>query len=243
MAARPSPLVLITRPEESARRIRQDLEAKGYATLVEPMLTIERLGSMARLSENVQAIVLTSAHAVKALNAEAKELPVFAVGKATTEAAQVEGCAQVISGDGDGADLARLIGEQLRPEGGVILHVAGEHVRDDLNRILEDQGFKIHREIVYRAHASTGLSKAVTQAWQAREIAAVLLFSPRTAEILVHLLIEHGLADHVDRTTAICVSESTATPCRTLDWRTICLAARPNREALIRALEGSISVC
>ena len=87
------------------------------------------------------------------------------------------------------------------------------------------------------------LCRRLLAAWHRREIAAVLLFSPRTAETLVRLLIDYGLASHVDTTTAICVSEATATPCRRLDWRTICLAARPDREALIRALEGSIGIC
>ena len=151
MAAPRSPLVLITRPEESARTLQQELEARGYATLIEPMLSIEHLGPMAPLPDHVQAIVLTSAHAVPALSDAAKSLPVFAVGRTTGEAARAAGCAQVISGDGDGAALARLIAGRCRPEDGAILHIAGETVRDDLHRILTDQGFDLRRDVVYRA--------------------------------------------------------------------------------------------
>ncbi len=243
MAERPSPLVLITRPLKAAESLKRDLEAKGYATLVEPMLSIERLGSIPPMPDSVQAILLTSANAVPALDDEAKDRRIFTVGKATAKAARASGCRDVIAGDGDGAALASLIGKTCRPEDGALLHIGGEVVREDLHRYLEALGFHIHREVVYRALPATRFSNDLLAAWHSHGIAAVLLFSPRTAEIFVRLLIEHGLRGHVDRTAAICVSEATATPCRELDWKEVCLAPQPNQGALIRSLEGSITLC
>lgn len=238
-----APTILITRPQEKALALRQELEAKGFGTMVEPLLTIEPLGPIGPLSPDVQAIVLTSAHAVPALTDEAKRLPVFAVGRATSQAAREAGCKQVTAGDSDGAALAALIAERCAPGGGAILHVAGEVVREELQQILQSKGFDFSREVVYRARAQTALSDDLVQAWQRGNIAAVLLFSPRTAEILVRLLIEQRLTSHVDRTVAICVSEGAATPCRELVWEEICLAPQPSREAMIRTLEGSIRIC
>jgi uroporphyrinogen-III synthase len=243
MADRPSPLVLVTRPQEAAASLKRELEAKGYATLVEPMLTIEPFAAMEPLPDGVQAILLTSANAVPALRDEAKKRRVFAVGKATAEAARASGCKNVLVGDGDGLALASLVAETCRPEAGALLHVGGEVVREDLHQALEAKGFHIHRKVVYRAAPATGFSDSLLSAWRKRRIKAVLLFSPRTAEILVRLLIEHGLRGHVDTTAAICVSEAAATPCRELDWREICLATRPNQTALIRSLEGSLNLC
>lgn len=236
-------MVLITRPEIAASGLKQELESRGFAPLIEPLLTIEPLGQMQPLADDVQAIALTSANAVPALSEEAKRLPVFAVGEATAKAARNAGCEQVISGDGDGAALAELIDQTCRPERGAILHVAGEVVRDDFHLSLEAKGFHIHREVVYRARPASSFSAKLLNAWQSHKVAAVLLFSPRTAEILVRLIIEHDLTGQVDRTAAICVSDAAATPCRELTWREICLAPQPNQDALIRALEGSISIC
>lgn len=236
-------MVLITRPLDQALALKHDLEAKGYATFVEPLLTIEALGPIGALASDVQALALTSARAVPALSGEAMRLPIFTVGKATARAARQAGCERVIAGDGDGEDLAALIGERCRPEDGAIMHVGGEIVREGLGRLLVEKGFDVRREVVYRARPSTGFSRPLIEAWRDRAFAAVLLFSPRSAEILVRLLIQHDLDRHVDRTVAICVSEATATPCRTLDWRSLHLAARPSGAALIRALEGSIGIC
>lgn len=243
MAARPSPMILITRPEPSARTLKKMLEAKGYEALIEPLLKIEPLRPMAPLRGNVQGIALTSANAVSALREEAKRLPIFAVGKATADAARKAGCDHVMSGDGDGAALAELIAGTCSPSDGAILHLAGEVVREDFHLGLEAKGFHIKREVVYRARPAAAFSEELLRAWRSHKVSAVLLFSPRTAEILVRLLIEHDLADQVDRTTAICVSEATATPCRELVWREICLALEPNQDAMIRSLEGSIDIC
>lgn len=243
MNGRSAPTVLITRPKAAALPLKQMLEAKGYATIVEPLLVIEQLGSMQALPERVQALALTSAHAVPGLSEDAKRLPVFTVGKATAEAARAAGCGQVISGDGDASALAALIARRCRPDDGVILHVSGDVVREELRQELGEQGFDVHQDVVYRALASESFSGDLQRALRGHDVAAVLLFSPRTADILVRLLIETGLSRYVDRTTAICVSGATATPCRTLDWRAIVLAARPNQQALLKALEGSIRIC
>jgi len=238
-----SPLVLITRPEDTARTLAKTLEAKGYNTVVEPLLHIEPLGPMAPLAPDVQAIILTSTRAVPALHDDARQLPIYAVGKATAAAARDAGCMQVIEGDGDGKALAGRIARTCRPDEGSLLHLGGEIIRDDLHRQLDRLDFTLRREIVYRAHAKTELSRTLRDLWLGRQITAVLLFSPRTAEILVRLLRDHNLAGHVDRTVAICVSEAAAAPCRMIDWRAICLAPRPNRDALLRTLEGSIGIC
>jgi uroporphyrinogen-III synthase len=243
MAGRPSPLVLITRPLDSALGLKQELDVRGYSTMVEPLLSIEQLGPISSIPDGTQAVLLTSANAVPALDDEAKHHRVFAVGKATAQAARVAGCRDVVVGEGDGAALAALIAETCRPEDGALLHIAGEVVREDLHHRLEAEGFHINREVVYRAQQATGFSDRLLAAWHGREIAAVLLFSPRTAEVLVRLLIENGLQGHVDRTAAICVSEAAATPCRELVWREICLAPQPDQDALIRTLEGSIRIC
>lgn len=221
-----------------------ELEALGYATMIEPLLTIEQVGlKTLPVLDGVQALVLTSAHAIPALSVHAKTLPIYAVGAATAEAARSAGCQDVMTSDGNALDLSRLIIEECRPEHGTILHLTGDVVREGLKEALNQRGFHYLRQATYRAIPRTRFSDDLIAAWRRRAISAVLLFSPRTAEILVRLLIHHGLERHVDRAAAICLSDQTATPCKALAWRTICPAARPNRQALLKALEGSTAIC
>lgn len=237
------PTVLVTRPTEAAEPLRQALSAKGYGVLIEPLLVIQPIGRVETVSEGVQAIALTSANAVPALGAAARRLPIYTVGTATARAAEAAGCDRILSSDDDARALAGLIAKNCRPECGAILHLSGEVVRDELRRDLAAAGFALRRQIVYRAEASRRLSEATESAWRRRAIGAVLLYSPRTAGILVRLLIDYDLAPQVDSAMAICLSENTAAPCRDLAWKEIRVATHPNQAALIRALEGSIGIC
>lgn len=215
----------------------------GYPVMVEPLLTIERIDQPEPIPDDVQLIVLTSAHAIPALTDQAKTYPIYAVGEATAIAARAAGCQQIHLSEGNVQNLSQLIVENCRSRDGSILHLSGEVIREGLAETLNEYDFHYRRQVTYRAVAATRFSDEAIDAWKRRMIAAVLLFSPRTAEVLVRLLRRHGLESHVDSTAAICLSEATATPCRGLVWKTICPAARPNRQALFRALVGSTTIC
>ena len=191
----------------------------------------------------VQALVLTSANAAAALSAPARQLPLFAVGDATASAAESAGCRTVISATGTGADLARLIARRCRPERGAILHLSGEDVRPGLGEELAAAGFDLRRQVVYRAVPTRALSAATVEALARRQVEAVLLFSPRTAQTFVELIARHGVRDDLAATAAICLSVAVAQPCRELVWRAIHLAAEPELGALLEALEAARRRC
>jgi uroporphyrinogen-III synthase len=211
--------------------------------LIEPLLTIERVPGVAPQLEGVQALVMTSANAAPALSAPAGQLPLFAVGAATAMAAKRAGCSRVVAAAGSGADLARLIAQRCRPEHGAILHLSGEHVRPGLAEGLAAAGFALRRQVVYRAVAARALSPAAIEALVQRQVDAVLLFSPRTAQTFVELIARHGLRDHLATSAAICLSAAVAQPCRELVWRAVYLAARPEPGALLEALEAARRRC
>ncbi len=211
--------------------------------MIEPLLTIEQIDQAWSVPDNVQLIVLTSAHAVPALNDEAKAYPIYAVGDATAAAARAAGCGQVYIAEGNVENLSRLIVENCRSQDGTILHLSGEVIREGLAEYLDKHGFRYQQQVAYSAVARSSFSDDVIDAWQRRMITAVLLFSPRTAEVLARLITRHGLASYVDSTAAICLSKEAATPLQGLAWKSVRSAARPNRQALLRSLVGSITIC
>jgi uroporphyrinogen-III synthase len=235
--------VLITRPRARALELARTLERRGDTPLLEPLLSIEPVAGRAPELAGVQAIVLTSAHAVPALSGPAKALPVFAVGEATAAAARHAGCDAVISAGGAAADLARSIAAHCRPGGGALLHLSGEQVREGLAEALAAAGFALRRHTVYRAAAAHALAPATVEALAARQVDAVLLFSPRTARIFVELIGRHALHERLTGTVAICLSEAVAQPCRDIAWRAVYLAARPELGALLEALEAARRRC
>jgi uroporphyrinogen-III synthase len=231
--------VLITRPRERAVELARELERRGDTALIEPLLAIEPVAGVAPAVDGVQGIVLTSAHAVPALSAAAKALPVFAVGDATADAARAAGCAAVVSAHGAATDLARLIAAQCDAGAGALLHLSGEHVTEGLAEALGCVGFALRRQAVYRAVAAHALAPATVEALTARQVDAVLLFSPRTARVFLELIGRHGLLEPVAGLAAICLSAAVAQPCRDVTWRAVHVAARPELGALLEALEAA----
>lgn len=230
--------LLVTRPEPAARVLAERLEALGHETLVEPLLSIRPIEGARPDLSGVQAIVVTSANAVPALDPRARSLPVFAVGDATAEAARSAGCIQVVAGGGDASDLAALITRRLRPEDGALLHLAGTEVRPGLDQPLQAAGFALRRLAVYRACSARFLSPRTCAAFRERSLDAVLLFSPRTATTLARLIRLHGLDTTLRATEAICLSAAVAGGCSDLPWAAVRIAARPAEDALLRLLDA-----
>jgi len=232
--------VLITRPVAEAQALARRLEALGHDLAIEPLLMIEPLPVALDL-DGVQAIALTSAHAAPALGA-ARHLPVFAVGAASAAAARAAGCLRVESAGGDAESLARLIVASCRPQRGSILHPSGAEVRPGLAEALSVAGFRVLRREVYRAWPAQVLSAGTVAALR-EGIDAVLLLSPRTARIFAELAQRHGVERCLGATDALCLSAAVADACRTLAWRCVRIAARPDQDALVDLLEAAERRC
>jgi uroporphyrinogen-III synthase len=230
--------VLITRPRAAALALAAALEARGHDVLIEPLLTIEPIAGAVPDQEGVQAIVVTSGHAVAALAATDPGLPVFAVGAATAQAARRAGRHDVRAGGGEARRLARLIARQCRPAAGALLHLSGTEVRPELAAGLQAAGFTLRRQAVYRARAAERLTLPAIDALRRQSVAAVLLFSPRSAHILARLLTAHDLTGCVGETAAVCLSPAVAAPLHHLKWKDLRITEQPNVATLLGQLEG-----
>ena len=232
---------LVTRPHEDAESLTAALATRGVAALVEPLMEIHYRAPEALGVDGVQAILCTSANGVRALARASGErgVPLLAVGDATAARARAEGFGSVESAGGDVGDLARLAGAILRPENGLLLHVAGNVVAGDLVGLLSAQGFTVERRVLYEARAAAALSPAAVDSLRAGAIAFALFFSPRTAAIFVRLA---GLA-RVDeccaRVTAVSISGAADAALAGLAWHERRIAERPNQPALLHALDQS----
>src|SRR5438552_1958740 len=95
-------LALVTRPVEDTGPLAASLAARGVVAVSEPLLAIRRIAGAAPDLEGIQALLFTSANGARAFAATVarRDLPVFAVGEATAEAARLLGFANVASAGG-----------------------------------------------------------------------------------------------------------------------------------------------
>jgi uroporphyrinogen-III synthase len=236
--------LLVTRPQEDGERTAAALRARGHAVLVAPLLRIEAVA--ADLGPGpFGAVVTTSANAARALAqhprlGELRGLPLYTVGQRSAEAARAAGFSTVHSADGDVRDLVSLVARKQSATA-PLLYLAGEERTADLTAELGRRGLAVRTVVVYRALAAERFPPTAEQAIAAGELDGVLHFSRRSAAAFINCAGAADLGKRALRLTHYCLSAQVAAPLADAGAATICLAQRPEEEALL-ALIGSPSL-
>jgi len=228
--------VLITRPEPGASATAHRVAMMGYVPIVAPMLRIVASGAFPPLS--AQAIIITSANAVPALNRQTRATPVFAVGDATADAARKAGFAATISAGRDAEALAALIQTSLRPQDGPLLLASGARQGRELAAQLRISGFRLMRRIAYAARPQKTLPAAARLALLQGQVCAVLVFSAETGQAFGRAFaqakeLSPALLAGVE---ALVISHTARFPLFHLPWRQIRVASFPNQDQLVGLL-------
>lgn len=235
------PGVVITRPIEQSRMLAGKIQFLGYKVFLSPLLEIIPIPKQLNLSP-VQAIVFTSANAIvpfSKANSE-RNLPVYAVGKATARVAEIFNFNNISIGKQNAESLIGQIVNKHSPKDGLILHISGETVTSSVEKVLLKHGFKVERQILYRAEAATQLCSGAIKAIKTGEVKIILFFSPRTAKIFVNLMKMEGYERFCSDMIALCLSDSVASNLPFNVWKKILVADAPQTDAMIEALKEAL---
>lgn len=233
--------ILVTRPRDEAQRTANRLRDLGHEALIAPVLDIEALSDAAIGSGPWAAVLMTSGNAARALMTHAScrdlgKLPVFAVGGRTAEAARLAGFSEVISADGDGDDLVRLVTARIGANPQPLLYLAGSDVARDLAGDLAARGLEVETVVLYRARAAAILPQNVAAALETGAVDGVLHYSRRSAAIFVDCAKTGGLLRHIKALPHLCLSDRAAGPLRDIDATDIRVARKPDEAALLDLL-------
>lgn len=228
--------ILVTRPQLDAESTAQLLRARGHDVLVAPLLQIisdDRPEPVDLVG--VQAVLITSANALRALARATPDraVPILAVGAASAAAARGEGFRRVYSAGGDVACLAALVRETLEPGAGMLLHAAGSVTAGDLSGDLAASGFQIEKIALYRAETPETLPEPIKTALESHEIDAVVLYSPRSAQVFVRLVALAGVSNYLQSVTAYCLSPAVARALDTEAFRGVHTSYRPDQDGIL----------
>lgn len=231
--------ILVTRPEPDASRLAKELQTLGHEVVLAPMMTIVNLPGTKITTENVQALLVTSANGARALGRATafRDVKVFAVGNASAEAVRSEGFGTVVSAEGDVPSLAKLVIADCKPNNGKLIHVAGTDVSGDLSGLLKVAGFVCERAVLYETNVADQLDKDTIFQLNSRFIDVALFYSPRTALIFRTNIETAGLGATLDQVAALCLSEAVAEKIGDLSWSDVKIAKEPNQGSLLTLLE------
>ncbi|NDE91139.1 MAG: uroporphyrinogen-III synthase [Alphaproteobacteria bacterium] len=227
--------ILITRANEHAYATQKDVEARGFATLIDPMLDIEQLANPAPISPTIAAFIITSRNALQGFKTIAqKNIPLFIVGKETAELFKQAGFANIHGIAEQGSELPALIKTTI--PAGNLLHITSQHAHTDFYDALLDAGYGIEQRLVYIAHAARAFQPETLKALQNKQLTGVLFYSARTAQIFSGLIAQQSLAESLRTITAYCLSDAIADALHKQQWKHVVVAKSPTHVALIDCL-------
>jgi uroporphyrinogen-III synthase len=207
--------LLIVRPQPGADETAARARAMGLQPVVAPLFETRPLGWTPPDSAGFDAVLLTSANGAR-LGGEGLrrflDLPCYAVGARTAEAARDAGFTDVRTGPSDGAALAALAG---RDGAASLLHLGGrDHVAI---------GGATHIA-VYASEPSGALPAALGAA-------VVLLHSARAAARFAALAADRGAI-------VIAAISAEVADAAGVGWKAVRVAAAPRDEALLELAAG-----
>ena len=236
--------LLVTRPEADAPATARALEERGHSVVLEPLLRIEPVAGVIIADRVYQAVLVTSANAVRALArlpqaGGLKDTPVLAVGEASGREALSQGFSKVEHAAGDLAALGELVSARCAAGDGPLLYAAGSVVSGDLKGILEARGYDVDRVVLYEAVAAETISPAVGHGLREGTIDGVLLYSPRSARTWVRAVEHASLAQAARALVHVCLSEAVAAALREESrWAGVetRVSPEPNEKSLLKVI-------
>lgn len=233
--------VLVTRPEQDAKRLVETLKERGVDVLLEPLLTINpQQGAkpkiMAEMLRKPQAVLITSSNGIRALSrfTEERAVPIITVGRISAKEAEKLGFKNVSAAGGDVDALIKYAVKNYDPKAGFLLHIAGSVVAGDLAGALEVKGFNVHRITAYNAEPIAKMSERAKAAIVNCELDAVMFYSPRTAKIFDALMKAERLEYLARNITMVAISNNVTSE---LSWREVKIADEPSTEHMLKLID------
>jgi uroporphyrinogen-III synthase len=229
--------LLVTRPRAEALRTAAELTLRGHQALLAPVLTIEPAAAQFDPA-SFDAIIMTSGNAARALAAHpafrhSRALPVFAVGGQTAQGARDVGFFEVVSAEGDAADLLALVRARWGSRGGRLLYLAGNDRSRDLAAELAVNKIHVETAVIYSANAAARLPDEAEHAIRNGSVEGVLHYSRRSAAIFLDCTDAAGLSAPAQPLIHYCLSPRAAEPLSARGFNGIRIAPHPDEAALL----------
>jgi uroporphyrinogen-III synthase len=233
------PRALLTRPRAQSERLARELGDQGWEVDVWPVIDIRESELPPPPWHDAQAILFTSANAVRAtVRFPRPDCPAFCVGAATARAARQAGYLRIENAAADVLGLIALTKDLATPHGGPLWYPHGRDTTGDLSGELTRAGYEVNTAIVYEAAETDAPPVAIAEAIKAGTYQAAAFFSPRSSALFVAQLSEEMKAG-LSATKAVAISAAAAGPLANAGFGDIILASEPNARAMRRAIGQS----
>lgn len=223
--------VWVTRAQPQAAATAERLVQMGHEPVVQPLIETRPVPVDREGLAGAGALAFTSLTAIDAallqgLVPALADLPVFAVGDATAEAAHRAGFKQIHSAAGTVTDLAALILSIPRTWQGDLVHLSARQPAGDLTGLLEKAGYGARRNTLYETIGATKVD--VPQG-----VEAILIHSAMAARQAAAMF----SADEARNMCLFGLSEAALMPLNAIKFRQRVVAPIANEASILSLLD------
>lgn len=231
--------IVILRAPEEAGEIAAAIEARGFESLVEPVLHIEFLKPELPEMDKDTPLVFTSSNGVRGYCRvdDRRSSPVYAVGRNTADEARRSGFQRIESAFGTVEELVELMTGPARVNLKPPLYIRGAEISQDLKALCAVRDLTINEIVAYRADPAEKLSIDLLKKADSREIAAVMVFSPRGATVFADLVQQYDRTLRMKTIKALCIGEGVVHSLSVLPFPDVIVAPTPDRYGMIKLLD------
>jgi uroporphyrinogen-III synthase len=225
--------ILLTSAKADAERTAMRLEALGHTALISPVIEIVPTGATLP-SGRFDAVIATSAHALVDGTGSLTNMPLFAVGDRTREAARrMDWHAPIHVGQDAKALIAHLRANS--PDTRTVLYLAGGHRKPDIEAAAREIGLELKIIETYVAHDIPSLSEDAERTLRTEALDGVLHYSRRSAELFIALAQRAELWARAAERPHFALSPDVAEPLAAAGAQ-VYVAARPDEDHLLALL-------
>ncbi len=216
--------ILITRPLIDSEDLMGKLFSLGHKIIHIPTLKISPTESEPVDLNKFDAIIFTSANAIRCLKVTHKEKNklCFCVGSITEKLARQSGYLNTLSAGGTVNALKNLIINSNKiNEKSKIAYFCGDNVAYDLDLELKKEGLKINKIINYKSEKITDLNDQNKKIISSHSPDIIFVYSVRSGESFIEITRNHSLYPLMTGSKVMCISEKIASLFKSDGWKIV----------------------
>ena len=227
--------ILLTRPLEDCSEMIFRFQSLGHKVSHLPLLRVDKVIYDEINFSEYKGIIFTSTNAIKFLDIKKidKKLLCFCVGGVTEKKARKIGFQNVISAEGNVANLKELILQNFDSKAGKLIYVSGETVSIDLDQQLFKEGYNITRIVNYRTTHNTNFNEKFLSELKNNLPDIVYVYSQNSASSFLNFIKVYQSKNLWMNTNLMCISEKTSRILNEIKWKKIFLFNPGEEEFLL----------
>ena len=230
--------IVITRPKEDSLRLIENLIKLGHAVTHLPVIKIEKLETKRINLINYQAVIFTSANAIKFMNIEKfnSKIKCFCVGNTTELIAKQVGFINTYSSEGTVDSLIELIVRTLDNKSGKLLYLSSEFISKDLDKDLIKAGYSVDRISNYTSLPVEETDKKTINFFKKNPPDVIFVYSSKSAKNLFNLINKYSLLNVVTQSNLMCISEKVLLVLKQVKWKKVFIFSPGEEEFLLNKI-------